>query len=85
MKWYELAAEQGNVGAQYLLGLRYETRKGVAQDYILVHVWSNLAEHNGSEEGRWARDRVATKLTSGNIATAQKLARECIRKEYKGC
>ena len=31
------------------------------------------------------RDDVAKKMTPSQIAEAQKLARECVRKKYKGC
>ena len=31
------------------------------------------------------RDMVAKRMTPADISTAQKLARECVRKEYKGC
>jgi hypothetical protein len=37
---------------------------------------------NGSDE---MRDRGARKMTPAQIAEAQKLARECERKKYKGC
>ena len=31
------------------------------------------------------RDDVAKEMTPADISTAQKLARECVRKKYKGC
>ena len=31
------------------------------------------------------RDIVAKKMNSTDISAAQKLARECVRKKYKGC
>ena len=33
VKWYRLAAEQGNANAQYNLGVMYDNGEGVPQDY----------------------------------------------------
>ena len=48
-------------------------------------MWSNLGASNGNEMGVGLRDLVATEMTPAQIAEAQKLARECVRKKYKGC
>ena len=85
VKWYTLAAEQGNAGAQNNLGLMYGTGRGVIQDNVYAHMWGNIAASNGQENGRKLRDIVAKRMTPADISTAQKLARECVRKKYKGC
>jgi TPR repeat protein len=36
-------AEQGDAKAQYALGFMYELGKGVSQNYVLSHMWFNLA------------------------------------------
>ncbi len=41
-EWLSLA-EQGNATAQYRLGFMYADGEGVAQDYVLSHMWFNLA------------------------------------------
>ena len=79
------AAEQGNASAQYNLGLLYESGYGVLQDNIYAHMWGNISALNEYEDGRKLRDRVEKKMTSNDISVAQKLARECEKKEYKGC
>ena len=85
VKWYRLAAEQGNADAQYNLGVMYATGKGVKQDNIYAHMWGNIAATNGNELGAKLRDNFEKKMTPADISAAQKLARECVRKEYKGC
>ena len=84
-KWYSLAAEQGDAGSQYSLGLMYGIGKGIIQDFVYAHMWGNLAASNGNEGGGKLRDFVAKEMTPSQLETAQKLARECIRKKYKGC
>ena len=48
-------------------------------------MWGNLAASNGNEGGGKLRDFVAKEMTPSQLETAQKLARECVRKNYKGC
>jgi hypothetical protein len=48
-------------------------------------MWGNIATSNGNERGVKVRDIVATVMTPSQLETAQKLARECVRKKYKGC
>ena len=84
-KWWRLAAEQGHAGAQSALGALYGIGKGVIQDNVYAHMWGNIAASNGNELGAYLRDRYEKKLTPSQIEKAQDLARECIRKQYKGC
>ena len=85
VKWYKLAAEQGYANAQAKLGVQYATGAGVIQDYVRAHMWGNIAASDGDEGGGKVRDAVAVTMTPAQIAEAQKLARECVRKNYKGC
>jgi TPR repeat protein len=85
VKWYRLAAEQGGDHAQFYLGLMYANGEGVIQDYTRAHMWWNIAASQGHEEAMENRDKVAKEMTSLQIAEAQKLARECVAKNYKGC
>jgi TPR repeat protein len=75
-KWYRMAAEQGNVQAQYLLGYLYSKGLGVLQDYVEAHMWLNLGGVNGDATSIEARDFVAKRMTPGQIAEAQRRARE---------
>ena len=47
MKWYRLAAAQGNASAQYSLGMAYEKGQGVPQDYQEALKWYRLAAAQG--------------------------------------
>ena len=85
VKWYTLAAEQGDFRAQFNLGLMYAKGEGVIKDKVYAHMWWNIAASNGHEDGGKLRDSVAKSMTPADISAAQTLARECIRKEYKGC
>ena len=85
VKWYTLAAEQGYALAQFNLGVMYDKGEGVIQNYVRAHMWGNLGASNGNENGAKLRDLVAKKMTPADISKAQRLARECVKKNYKGC
>jgi TPR repeat protein len=81
-KWYRKAADQGNGVAQLFLGALYTTGSGVPQDYVLAHMWSNLAVSGLSPKASAytgalkRRVILETRITPEQIAEAQKLARE---------
>ncbi|MGB3097213.1 MAG: tetratricopeptide repeat protein, partial [Candidatus Deferrimicrobiaceae bacterium] len=79
-KWFRKAGEQGDAQAQYNLGLMYDKGQGVPQNYILAHMWFNLAvsalEGKGRNDAEKIRDLVASKMTPAQIAEAERLARE---------
>jgi uncharacterized protein len=80
VRWYRLAAEQGDADAQFNLGVMYGKGEGVIQDDVMAHMWFNIATANGSENGAKGRD-----IAAKNMTPSQDLARECVRKKYKGC
>ena len=51
MKWYRLAAEQGNAAAQFNLGVMYERAGACAQDYAEAVKWYRLAAEQGYRRG----------------------------------
>lgn len=83
VRWFTKAAEQGDDGAQSLLGNLYALGQGVLQDYGRAHMWFNLATANGHERGSENRDNVAEKMTSDQIAKAQRMAREMVEANPK--
>ena len=85
VRWYQLAAEQGHSKAQGNLGVMYAFGNGIIKDYVYAHMWGNIASMNGNDKGETLRGYVAEKMTSSQIEEAQRLARECIKKNYKGC
>ena len=56
VKWYRLAADQGNADAQRLLGGMYENGTGVSQDYFQAVKWYRLAADQGNEDAQWNLD-----------------------------
>ena len=83
-EWTPLA-EQGNARAQYNLGLMYDEGLGDPQDYVRAHMWWNIAASSGNKVASENRDIVAERMTPSQIETAQRLAQECEKKNYKGC
>jgi TPR repeat protein len=82
VKWWKAASEQGDTRAQRWLGLMYAMGKGVVQDSVRAYMRGGIAASNGGDR---LRDYVAKTMTPAQIAEAQKPARECVRKKYKGC
>ena len=82
---YLLAAAQGDARAQNNLGFLYGYGQGVIQDNVYSHMWMNIAASRGEEKAVTNRDIVAKRMTAADISKAQDLARECVKKNYKGC
>lgn len=85
IKWFRLAAQQGLSNSQANLGLMYFNGHGVSQDYVKAHSWFNLSAVKGEPDAVKRRDIVASRMTAQQIAEAQKLARDCQAKQFKGC
>ena len=84
-KWYRKAAEQGVAIAQTTLGFRYKKGTGVLSDKVLAHMWLNVAVANGDGFSAQDRARIEKEMTAAQVAEAQKLARQCMKKKFKGC
>ena len=74
-------AEQGDADAQFNLGVMYQKGRGVPQDYVQAHMWSNLAASRlspGSDRDMAVKNRdiIAVIMTPAQLAEAQRLARE---------
>jgi hypothetical protein len=85
VKWFRLAAEQGNISAQFNLGKMYHFGDGVQQDFVYAHMWWDIVASSGDKDGVTFRDAVSKRLTPADISKAQDLAHECVRKKYKDC
>ena len=82
---WEALAEEGSAKAQYKLALMYEKGEGFLQDFVYAHMWANLSVANGYADAKSLRDKVANKMTPSQMEKAQDLARECMKKNFKGC
>ncbi len=74
-------AEQSDASAQYTLGIMYAYGEGVAQDYVLSHMWFNLAAAHPPADviqkaAATQRYKIEGKMTPEQIAEAQRLARQ---------
>ena len=85
VKWYRLAAEQGDASAQGILGHMYERGQGVLQDNVMAHMWYNVASANGNDNAGGYRDERAGLMTNADISKAQAMARECMSSGYTKC
>ena len=79
-KWYQKAAEQGDVDAQYNLGVMYEDGEGVLEDYATAYAWINIAAANGHETAKQNKPIITKKMTPEQIAKAQQLSNEMVKK-----
>ena len=73
---FERDARDGRTEALYNLGLAYSTGQGVSVDFIAAHKWFNLAAMKGVNEARGWRAQLSREMTAGQIAEAQRQARE---------
>jgi hypothetical protein len=71
--------------AECNLGVIYADAQGVIQDNVYSHMWWNFVTSSGNKDAVSGRDAVSKRMNSTDISAAQKLARECVRKRYKGC
>lgn len=76
VRWFSLAAEQGNVAAQAMLSNCYWVGRGVPTDPMRAYFWSFLAQGAGDEASKSRVTLLATFLTPGQIAVVQKEAKD---------
>ncbi len=74
-------AEQSDASAQYTLGIMYAYGEGVAQDYVLAHMWFNLATAHLPPDviqkaAATQRYKIEGNMMPEQIAEAQRLASE---------
>ena len=56
----------------------------IGNQFVII-CYKIAASSEDSENASKNRDIVAKRMTLNQIEKAQKLARECVRKKYKGC
>ena len=85
VRLWRLAAKQGDAEAQHNLANRYYYGEGVIKDIVFAHMWKNIAASNGYKPAKEHLKNFEEEMTSSQIEEAQRLARECVKKNYKGC
>lgn len=73
---FRVLARNGDPHAQYMMGRLYALGNGVRQDFIQAHKWYNLAASRDHNHATQARDALARRMSSTQIATAQREARQ---------
>lgn len=73
-------AEQGDIIAQYALGVMYKKGVGVPQNYKQAYIWFSLAAAQGHKNAEKKRDLIERKLTTRQLGYAQDLA--VIKQKY---
>ena len=76
LKEFRPLAEQGDAFVQFNLGVMYIKGQGVPQDYVLAHMWMNLAAAKGVKKAVKGRDLLEKFMTLAQIMEAERLARE---------
>ncbi len=69
------AARSGDADAQYMMGRLSAAGNGTTQNFVQAHKWYNLAAARGHRHAAEARDSLAERMTSSQIARAQQAAR----------
>lgn len=70
------AAARGDPAAQTELGGILAFGELLAQDYVEAYKWLSLAAAQGNETARFRRDAVATELSPGQLAEAERRVRD---------
>jgi TPR repeat protein len=74
IRWSRLAAEQGDAEGQLNLGVIYAEGQVARADYVEAYKWLSLATAKGDSTAQEKRDQLAGRMSSQQIAEAQKLA-----------
>jgi len=75
----EFAAQAGAPDALFELGMLYATGRDVDADLVSAHKWFNLAAARGNASALTYRVELAQEMSTGQVAEAQKLAREWLQ------
>jgi uncharacterized protein len=77
-RWFQKAADQGQPKAMKAIGIMYATGESLPRDFISAHMWLNLAcartSGDDQKDNATLRERVAMRMSAGDIAHAQWLA-----------
>ena len=75
VRWYRLAAEQGDALAQTNLGFMYGNGDGAPRDLVFAYMWFNLSAAQGNETAQSNEERIEQYMIREQIAEAQRLSR----------
>lgn len=75
----DLAAQAAGPDGLYQLGLRYAIGRDVEPDLVIAHKWFNIAASRGNRDALAYRRELSVEMSSGQVAEAQRAAREWLR------
>ena len=76
VQWYRRAAENGNAASQANLGVMYTKGAGVERDPVQAYAWYDLAAMKGETRHARGRDKLAKRLSPGQLSQAKRLSQE---------
>ena len=82
VRYYRLAAEQGEFKSQCNLGLMYVQGLGVPKDHVLAYAWAYLGAANAGDEEKESveiREDIGKSLPSAKRLKAEALARKWLK------
>ena len=81
LKWYRLAADQGDELAQYNLGMRHYRGIGVKRDSVEAYQWLSLAAAKGMRDAIQDLSELKRGMTRDQIAEGQRRADALVPKK----
>jgi len=86
LKFIRLAAESGQSKSHFNLGIFYKDGKLLPKDYFLSYVWLTIASlDKNMKHANIEKELASRNLTLRQIADAEKIAFDCIQREFKNC
>ena len=80
-KWFLRAAENGEVDAQFQIGVFLARGDGVEQDVVEGYKWLNLASLGSHEGAKTARTELLKQMRPDAVTEAQKRSGEYIARQ----
>jgi hypothetical protein len=80
VKWFQKAAEQNEIDAQFNLGVMYHLGRGVQEDSVTAYAWYNVAAIRGDADAKVNMNIITDKMTPEQIAEAVALSKELRKK-----
>jgi len=85
ISWLRMAAAQGETKAQFKLGSMYANGQGFKRDYQRAAMWFTMAAEGGHPKAGAELAKAAQELSASELATARRLAKTCIKREFQNC
>jgi TPR repeat protein len=80
LKGLDIASlDKANADVFYQLGILYSAGGEIPADYVTAHKWFNIAASRGNAEASRLRREIAEQMSEGEVATAQRAARDWLK------